>query len=113
MTSLTLGIDLATASARCVALDTSTGSVVARADSALSIPQRQPGGVSRQASTYAPVALDLVRQVCEQLGPDAARVAARSVTGTSGTVVPVDRDGSAVGTARLYDDSSGSDSSSD
>jgi D-ribulokinase len=109
MTSLTLGIDLATASARCVALDTDTGSVVARADSALSIPERQPGGVSRQAATYAPGALALVRQVCEQLGPDSAHVAAVSVTGTSGTVVPVDSDGSAVGAARLYDDSSGSD----
>ena len=109
MTSLTLGIDLATASARCVALDTDTGSVVARADSALSSPQRRSGGVSRQAATYEPVALELVRQVCEQLGPDAARVAAVSVAGTSGTVVPVDRDGAAVGAARLYDDSSGSD----
>ena len=39
MTPLTLGIDLATASARCVALDTATGSVVAQADSALSVRQ--------------------------------------------------------------------------
>ena len=37
MTSLTLGIDLATASARCVVLDTETGSVVARADSDLAL----------------------------------------------------------------------------
>ena len=65
--------------------------------------------MSRQSPTYAPVALELVRQVCQQLGPDAARVAAVSVTGTSGTVVPVDRDGAAVGAARLYDDTSGSD----
>ena len=39
------------------------------------------------------VALGLVRQVCQQLGPDACRVAAVSVTGTSGTVVPVDWNG--------------------
>jgi xylulokinase len=109
MTPLTLGIDLATASARCVALDTRSGSVVARADSALSPPERQPGGGSRQVATYAPVAHELVRQVCRQLGPDAARVAAVSVTGTSGTVVPVDADGVAVGPARLYDDTSGSE----
>ena len=109
MTPLTLGIDLATASARCVALDTESGSVVARADSELSGPERHPGGVSRQAGTYAPVALELVRRVCQQLGADADRVAAVSVTGTSGTVVPVDRNGAAVGAARLYDDSSGSD----
>jgi xylulokinase len=109
MTPLTLGIDLATASARCIALDTDTGSVVARADSALSAPHRQPGGESRQEGTYASIALELVRQVCQQLGPDAARVAAVSVTGTSGTVVPVDPDGLAVGAARLYDDTSGSE----
>ena len=108
MTPLTIGIDLATASARCVVLDADTGSVVARADSALSNPERQAGGVSRQAGTYAPVALGLIQQVCAQLGPDAARVAAVSVTGTSGTVVPVDQGGEAVGAARLYDDASGS-----
>ncbi len=107
MTAVTLGIDLATASARCVALDTTTGSTLARADSPLPPPDRRPGGVSRQASTYAPTALELVRRVCRQLGPDAARVAAVSVTGTSGTVVPVDAAGGAVGAARLYDDSSG------
>ncbi|MFI5073850.1 MAG: FGGY-family carbohydrate kinase [Actinomycetales bacterium] len=109
MTALTIGIDLATASARCVALDTATGKVVARADSALSSPERPASGVSLQTATYAPTALELVRQVCERLGPDAARVAAVSVTGTSGTVVPVDRDGAAVGAARMYDDTSGSD----
>jgi xylulokinase len=109
MTTLTLGIDLATASARCVVLDTDTGSVVARADSELAQPERGPGGVSRQNPTYAPVALGLVRQVWQQLGPDACRVAAVSVTGTSGTVVPVDLNGAAVGAARLYDDTSSAD----
>lgn len=109
MTTLTLGIDLATASARCVALDTVTGRVVTQADSPLPPPVREEGGVSRQRSEYAPVALDVVRRVCGQLGAQAARVGAVSVTGTSGTVVPVDRRGVAVGTARLYDDTSGSD----
>ena len=109
MTTLTLGIDLATASARCVVLDTDTGSVVARADSDLAQPERGPGAVSRQNPTYARVALGLVRQVCQQLGPDACRVAAVSVTGTSGTVVPVDWNGAAVGAARLYDDTSSAD----
>lgn len=109
MTALTLGIDLATASARCVALDADTGAVVARVDSALSPPERQTGGASRQAATYGPVALELVRRVCRQLGPHAARVAAVSVSGTSGTVVPVGADGVALGAARLYDDPSGSE----
>ena len=109
MTALTIGIDLATASARCVALDSESGRVVARADSPLAPPQRGPGGVSTQDPGYASVALDLVRQVCDELGPDAAHLAALSVTGTSGTVVPVDARGAALGPARLYDDSSGNE----
>jgi len=104
---ITLGIDLATASARCVALDADTGDVVARADSSLPAPERHPDGRSRQRPAYAGTALELVEQVCRQLGSDAARVGAVSVTGTSGTVVPVDTHGAALGDARLYDDSSG------
>jgi sugar (pentulose or hexulose) kinase len=106
MSSVTLGIDLATAAARCVALDAMTGAVLARAESPLPAPERQAGGVSRQRAEYAPTALMLVRQVCHLLGADVARVAAVSVTGTSGTVVPVDA-AAAVGSARLYDDASG------
>jgi xylulokinase len=107
VTALTVGIDLATASARCVALDVASGDVVVRADSPLPAPERTTDGRSRQQPSYAEAALDLVRQVCAQLGSETARVAAVSVTGTSGTVVPVDAHGAAVGPARLYDDSSG------
>ena len=107
MTPLTLGIDLATASARCVAIDVGSGAVVTKADSPLPYPRRDDGGVSRQDAAYASVAVGLVQQVCAELGPKANQVAAVSVTGTSGTVVPIDGRGVAVGDARLYDDSSG------
>jgi xylulokinase len=107
VTALTVGIDLATASARCVVIDADSGAVVARADSRLPAPERGAGGRSRQRPAYAGTALGLVEEVCARLGSDAARVAAVSVTGTSGTVVPVDAGGAAVGDARLYDDSSG------
>jgi xylulokinase len=106
VTALTVGVDLATASARCVALDADTGRVVAQVKSSLPAPERRVGGVSLQDPAHAAVALELLRRVCGELGRQAAHVAAVSVTGTSGTVVPVDAQGAAVGTARLYDDSS-------
>ncbi len=106
MSGIALGVDLATASARCVALDLETGQLVAAADAPLAPPERAPGGVSLQAATYAAVALDLVRRVTQHLGDRAREVVALSATGTSGTVVPCDSDGRPVGPARLYDDSS-------
>jgi xylulokinase len=108
MDAITLGIDLATASARCVALDTATGAVLATATAPLPRPVRSRGGVSRQRSDYAPVAFTLISDVCRELGSGAARVRALSLTGTSGTVVPCAGDASPIGDARLYDDSSAS-----
>ncbi|MEP6797991.1 MAG: FGGY-family carbohydrate kinase [Lapillicoccus sp.] len=107
--TVVLGIDLATAGARCVALDAESGAVLAQATGALAPPVRSGRGSSTQEATYAAVALDLVRQVCAALGASAARIRAVSVTGTSGTVVPVDAAGTPVGDARLYDDLSGAD----
>jgi len=110
MDAITLGIDLATASARCVALDTETGNALATASASLPAPVHSAGGVSRQRSDYARVAFTVISDVCRDLGSAAARVRALSVTGTSGTVVACARDGSPVGDARLYDDdSSGAD----
>ena len=104
-----LGIDLATAGARCVAVDAGTGKVLAFATGPLAAPERLPGRGRMQAATYAVVALDLVGQVARQLGGRSTGIRALSVTGTSGTVVPVDATGVPVGDARLYDDLSGAD----
>ncbi len=106
MDAITLGIDLATASARCVALDTASGEVLTTASAPLPAPMRSTGGVSRQRSDYARVAFAVISDVCRELGSAARRVRALSVTGTSGTVVPCAGDGSPLGDARLYDDSS-------
>lgn len=107
--AVVLGIDLATAAARCVALDVATGAVLASVSAPLAAPVRSAGGGSTQAATYAAVALELVAQACRALGGRSGVVRALSLTGTSGTVVPVDAAGAAVGDARLYDDLSGSD----
>jgi xylulokinase len=89
-----------------VAIDLDGGVVLASAQGALPAPQRGPGGVSSQRSAYASTALSLLAEVCGRLGERRREMAAVSVTGTSGTVVPCDRLGAAVGDARLYDDAS-------
>lgn len=104
-----LGVDLATATARCVAVDLRDGRVLASATSALTAPRRGAGGASRQEPTYAGVVADLLARVVHELGPAAAAVDAVCATGTSGTVVAVDDDGRPLGDALLYDDLSGAD----
>jgi xylulokinase len=101
-----LGVDLATAGARCVALDADTGAVLASARCDLPRPTRTAGGHSRQSAAYGDVTCRLIEDVCRELPPSAPPVGAVSVTGTSGTVVAVDSRGSPVSEARLYDDSS-------
>lgn len=106
MGPVTLGIDLATASARCVALDGCTGAVLAHADAPLPAPVRSVGGVSRQAADYAAVSFAVMATVCRELASAASRVGALSITGTSGTVVACDPSGTPLADARLYDDTS-------
>jgi xylulokinase len=101
-----LGIDLATAAARCVALDARSGAVLGMSRRDLPRPARSEGGHSRQSAAYGDVTLQLVEEVCRELPPSAPPVRAVSVTGTSGTVVPTDPAGRPLAPARLYDDTS-------
>ena len=101
-----LGLDLATAAARCVALDTRTGTVLASARADLPRPSRRRGGHSQQSPIYGEVAVQLLEKVCRELPSSAGPVGAVSVSGTSGTVVAGDARGHPVSEARLYDDSS-------
>lgn len=106
LSATVLGLDLATAAARCVALDTRTGTVLASARADLPRPVRSAGGHSRQSAAYGDVAIQLIEQVCRELPSSAAPVSAVSVSGTSGTVVAGDARGHPVSEARLYDDTS-------
>ncbi len=102
-----LGIDLATSTARCVAVSLRDGRVLASATAALPDPVRGPGGSSTQVATYPGVTFDLVARVVHELGPAARTVRAIASSGTSGTVVAVDGFGSPLSPALLYDDLSG------
>ncbi|WP_296194404.1 FGGY-family carbohydrate kinase [uncultured Microbacterium sp.] len=103
--SIAVGIDLATASARAHAVRVDTGDVLAIAERALPAP-RVEGGVRVQAADYASAAAGVLEQLAADLGARGGEVAAISVTGTSGTVVPVGPDGAARGDAIMYDDAS-------
>ena len=103
-----VGIDLATAGARVHAIDASSGAVLARLRADLPAPVVD-GPSRRQDPRYAEVALPLLSALASELGTRAADVGAVSVTGTSGTVVPVDRRGLPVGPAVLYNDATTAD----
>ncbi len=104
MSPVLLGIDLATAGARVVALDGADGSVLAQRSAELPAPHRPGPGISEQDARYPQVVVPLIAAVAADLGDRAPQVAALSVTGTSGTVVPCDAAGRPSGPAVLYDD---------
>lgn len=108
MRSVAVGIDLATAGARAHALDVVSGAVLARVSAALPAPVVE-GPSRRQGPRYAEVAAGLLEELAARLGARAGDVGAISVTGTSGTVVPVDSRGRPVGAAVLYNDGTTAD----
>lgn len=107
MTSIAIGVDLATANARVLALDVETGAVCAHASAPLPSPVRAGDGASTQAAEYWNVVRSLLRSVTRDLGDRSAAIVAISATGTSGSVVPADVDNRPVGDASLYDDTRG------
>ncbi|WP_449374449.1 FGGY family carbohydrate kinase [Arthrobacter psychrolactophilus] len=101
---IVLGIDLATANARVLAVDTSTGQTVAQANAPVSSPVRTDDGSSTQQANYAEVVFALIKAVAADLGLRSRDVRAICTTGTSGTIVPCNNQGYPVGHALMYDD---------
>lgn len=99
-----LGVDLATSAARVLAVDAADGRLLGFVGAGLPAPVRSGCGASRQRPDYPAVVCGLLAQTVRVLGDRSADIAALSITGTSGTVVPCDRDGNPVGMAALYDD---------
>jgi xylulokinase len=100
---IVLGIDVATSSLRVVALDTTKGALLAAVETKLS-PVTGDAGIRVQRADYGPVAVAAIAAVAALLGKDASRVRAISTTGTSGTIVPVDRSGNPLAEAVMYND---------
>jgi D-ribulokinase len=107
MTSIAIGIDLATANARVLALDVDTGAICAQSSAPLPAPVRGSGGESTQAPEYWSIVRDLLRSVTRALGARRNDIDAISATGTSGSVVPADLQNRPLGHAALYDDNRG------
>ena len=106
MSGVVIGVDLATASARAVAMDLDTGMLRAVRSAPLPTPVRAADGSSEQEPGYVAAAMDVIGAVVADLG-SAAGIRALSITGTSGTVVPCDPAGRPTGAAILYDDRRG------
>lgn len=101
--TIVLGVDLATAVARAVAV-TDQGRVAAERSLPLAPVETPAEGWREQRALYLEAARELIRGVLADLGPAAREVRAIAVAGTSGTVVPVDADHRPVGAALLYSD---------
>ncbi|MBX6355623.1 MAG: FGGY-family carbohydrate kinase [Micromonosporaceae bacterium] len=100
MTGLLIGLDVATADVRAVAV-TPDGAVVARAGAPLPQPERDATGRAEQRPVHPDVVEAVLAQLSARLpGP----VAALSVTATSGTVVPCTAELAPAGPALLYND---------
>jgi len=102
--AVVLGVDVATAHVRVVAIDTTDGTPLASADADLPVPVDTSDGGRAQDPAHAAVALAALARVTTALGRSAGAVRALSVTETSGTVIPCDDAGAAVGPALLYND---------
>ncbi|CAN5164552.1 FGGY-family carbohydrate kinase [soil metagenome] len=103
--TIVLGVDLATADVRVQAFDVETGRALAARRSPLEVTGT--AGRRTQPARYGDLARGLIAAVASDLGARAREVRALSVTGTSGTVVPVDAKGTPVSDAVLYDDPRG------
>ena len=104
---LVLGIDLATAAVRVLAVGIDSGAVVAAAARPLPEPSVPAPGHQEQAPGYAAAVRSAVLALTSDLGSRSAAVQALAVTATSGSVVPTDADGVPTGPALLYADQRG------
>lgn len=103
MTTVALGLDLATTAARLVAV-TDDGQVLAERSTGLARVESDATGRREQEPVYLEAAAGLLRAVVADLGAAADRIRALATTGTSGTVVPADLSGRPLGAALLYSD---------
>ncbi|WP_026360676.1 FGGY-family carbohydrate kinase [Amycolatopsis nigrescens] len=106
MSRVTIGVDVATAGVRALAVD--GAAVLATAAAPLPAPVRSPDGHSEQdAGAWWPAVESVLRRVTAELPGRGAEVRAVAVAATSGTIVAVGPAGEPVGPALMYDDRRG------
>ena len=104
---LVLGVDLATAAVRVLAVDVTTGAVAASADMPLPAPTSPRPGELEQQPAHVAAVRTVLRRLTGELGPRAGAVRALSVTATSGSVLAADAAGTPTGPVLLYADQRG------
>lgn len=105
---VTIGIDVATAGVRALAVR--GGTVLASAAAPLPTPVRDGRGRSEQdARSWWPAVKTVLAEVTGELPGRGGEVAAVSVAATSGTIVGVDASGEPVTSALMYDDRRGAE----
>lgn len=105
---VTIGIDVATAGVRAVAMDVPARVVLASAARELPAPVRDGHGRSEaDATRWWPAVAGALAEVTAQLPRRGGEVTAVAVAATSGTVVAVDGAGRPVSPALMYDDRRG------
>lgn len=102
--TIVLGIDLATANARVLAVGVGAGLTLAQAGAPLDPPVNEENGGRAQRANYAEVVFGLIAAVVVELGAQSEQIQALCTTGTSGTIVPSNRYGVPTGDALMYDD---------
>lgn len=101
---LVVGIDMATAEVRGVAVDAG-GRQRAAARYPLPDPvSPRPGWWEQEAGAWWPAVVAVLSQLANQLEPDRGSITVLSVCSTSGTVVALDRDMAPIGPALMYAD---------
>jgi xylulokinase len=104
---LVLGVDLATAAVRVLAVDVATGAVAGSAELPLPAPTSPRPGELEQPPAHVVAVRTAVRRLAADLGLRAAAVRALSVTATSGSVLAADAAGAPTGPVLLYADQRG------
>lgn len=104
MSDCWIGIDLGTQSIRVVALG-DDGAHLAAASAPL-VSMRAGGRHEQDPADWLRLTWQLLRSVTSDLDPE-FRIRALAVSGTSGTIVPLDTSGRPVGAAAMYDDRRG------
>jgi sugar (pentulose or hexulose) kinase len=100
---LALGIDVGTSGVRIAALG-ADGAVVAEASESMPAPIRDGDAIRQDAEIWWRATLAAFGALGGKI--DLSRVSAIAVDGTSGTILPIDREGAPLAHGRLYNDAS-------
>ncbi len=100
---IALGIDIGTSGVRIAALD-SKGASIAEASVPLPPPLRDGAAIRQDAEIWWRATIAAFRELSAKI--EMSLVTAIAVDGTSGTILPIDRQGIPLAPARLYNDAS-------